>query len=239
LATTFQILPTFQRETRATLTRLDAFQENTRPLIRLLGPVAEDLSPTLRSVRRLSPNLTRLFPDIDELIRASAIGSPALRSFLDGLAPVLKDLDPFLANLNPVIGWLDYHSATINDFLTAPPSGISGTLTPEPNQPAARHALRQLGYITQESLALYDERLPTNRGNGAPKPFPQFINNGETGQQGAFPDFNCDHVGGEVRRSNPRTGANFSPCYLASDFPDVGNNTMFPQVLKDGPAKSP
>ncbi|MGI8727514.1 MAG: hypothetical protein ACR2K6_07530, partial [Solirubrobacterales bacterium] len=232
-------LPTFQRETRATLTRLDAFQENTRPLIRLLGPVAEDLSPTLRSVRRLSPNLTRLFPDIDQLIRASAIGSPALRSFLDGLAPVLRDLDPFLANLNPVIGWLDYHSATINDFLTAPPSGISGTLTPEPNQPAARHSLRQLGYITQETLSLYEERLPTNRGNGSLEPLTEIIARGRAGVQGSFPNFNCDHVGGEVLRSNPRTGANFDACFLAPDFPDVGNNTMFPQVLKDGPATNP
>ena len=55
LADTFQVLPTFEREVRATLVRLDRFRANAHPLVRNLIPVARDVSPTLRSVRRLSP----------------------------------------------------------------------------------------------------------------------------------------------------------------------------------------
>ena len=47
LAESFQILPTFQRETRTTLEALDDFQANTRPLVQKLLPVANDISPTL------------------------------------------------------------------------------------------------------------------------------------------------------------------------------------------------
>ena len=78
LEDTIQILPTFQRETRATLTRLDQFQANTRPLVRKLLPVANDISPTLRSVRQLSPNLEELFNNLDPLIKAGKRGLPAL-----------------------------------------------------------------------------------------------------------------------------------------------------------------
>ncbi len=78
----FTILPTFQRESRATLLRLDEFQRDTRPLIQKLLPVANDISPTLDSVRRLSPNLESLFRNLDPLIDASKDGFPALERFL-------------------------------------------------------------------------------------------------------------------------------------------------------------
>ena len=64
LAESFQIFPTFQRETRATLERLDRFQVNATPLVHDLVPVARDLSPTLSSVRELSPHLRNLFVDL-------------------------------------------------------------------------------------------------------------------------------------------------------------------------------
>src|SRR5918999_2318416 len=123
----FQVLPTFQRESRATFERLDAFQANTRPLVQDLIPVARDLSPTLRSVRELSPNLRDLFRELRPLIRVSEKGLPALRRFLDDLAPVLDRLDPFLANLNPVIRYLGFHRHTIPDFLAGPPAALAGS----------------------------------------------------------------------------------------------------------------
>ena len=105
LAESFQILPTFQRESRATLARLDEFQADTRPLIQELLPVANDISPTLDSVRRLSPSLESLFTNLDPLIDASRNGFPALERFLgdEGLRPLLDALDPFLSNLNPAL----------------------------------------------------------------------------------------------------------------------------------------
>src|ERR671919_1233636 len=140
LAETFRIFPTFQRETRFTLERLDDFQANTRPLVRDLIPVARDISPTLRSVRRLSPPLRRLFPDVDQLVDASKRGLPALRGFLSGLGPVLESLDPFLANLNPVVRYLGFYRHNITDFLSNPPAALGGRLSNVPGQPAARHA---------------------------------------------------------------------------------------------------
>src|ERR671918_1178625 len=126
LAETFRIFPTFQRETRLTLERLDDFQANTRPLVRDLIPVARDISPTLRSVRRLSPPLRNLFPDLDKLVDVSKRGLPALRRVVGGLGPVLESLDPFLANLNPVVRYLNAYSGTVSDFLANPPAGIAG-----------------------------------------------------------------------------------------------------------------
>ena len=237
LQDTFQVFPTFERETRATFERLDAFQENTLPLILDLQPVAKDLSPTLRSVRQLSPGLSSLFVDLGNLVRASKKGLPALAKFIDGATPLLNSLDPFLANLNPVISYLEFYKTHVNDFLSSPPAALSGTLSPEPGQPAARHTLRQLGYITEETLSFYQDRLPTNRGNGYIRPFDRIISSGRAGALGGFPSFDCDNVGGqrvEGDGKSPPVGLNFAPCFLDPDFPEEFGGGRAPQVSADG-----
>jgi phospholipid/cholesterol/gamma-HCH transport system substrate-binding protein len=230
----FQVLPTAERETQLTLERLDEFQANTLPLVRDLQPVADDISPTLRSVRELSPNLKALFPDIGDLVRVSKTGLPSLASFLDELAPVLDSLDPFLANLNPVIDYLEFNKSTITDFISSPPAGLSSSLTPEAGQPSARHTLRQLGYISQESLALYAERLPTNRGNGYIRPFNVLTEERTSAEQAMFPSFDCNNTGsGEVLRDDPRTGVSFAPCWIDKDYQQRFGGERAPQLFED------
>ncbi len=192
LAQTFQILPTFQRESRLTLDRLDEFQVNARPLVQELIPVARDLSPTLRSVRELSPHLRNLFIDLADLERVSVTGLPALRRFLGGLAPVLDSLDPFLANLNPVIRYLEFQKTSITDFLVGPAAALSGSYEPVPGDPAPRRGLRQLGYLGAETLAIWPSRLPTNRGNAYLEP--GVLNGFSSAKNGIFPNFDCKNT---------------------------------------------
>ena len=168
LAESFQILPTFERESRLTFDRLDEFQADTRPLIQQLIPIANDLSPTLASVRRLSPNLKSLFEDLDVLITVEQDRAcRRCERTLNGLAPVLDALDPFLANLNPVIRYLEFQKTTVTDFLAGPGVALANSVDPiDANQAAPRHYLRQLGYLGAETLGVHESRLPTNRSNG-------------------------------------------------------------------------
>ena len=117
---------------------------------------------------------------------------------------MLNSLDPFLANLNPVISYLDYYQTHVTDFLMSPPAGISGTLTPEAGQPAARHSLRQLGYITEETLAFYQNRLPTNRGNGYLRPLNLISAEGKAAALGGLPSFDCNNTGDGERVAGRR-----------------------------------
>jgi phospholipid/cholesterol/gamma-HCH transport system substrate-binding protein len=241
LAETFQVLPTFERELRATLVRLDRFRANAHPLVRNLIPVARDVSPTLRSVRRLSPPLKRLFRDVDVLITASLRGLPALRGTLDGLGPVLDQLDPFLANLDPVVRYLSAYRSTLVDFLSMPPAALGGTLPlgneefePGFDPPAPVHALRQLSYLSAEGLSVYDQRLPTNRGNGYLQP--DALNGRPAAQTGIFPNFDCKPSGGERFRDDggtPPVDEAFSPCDVASDFARKFGGGQAPDLRRD------
>ncbi len=223
LAETFQILPTFQRETRATLERLDRFQVNARPLVQDLIPVAQDLSPTLRSVRELSPNLRRLFSDLDQFQRASLEGLPALEGFLNGLAPVLDSLDPFLANLNPAIRYLALNRTTVADFLVAPGQALSGAYAKVPGDPAPRHGLRQLAYLSSEALSVTPVRSSANRGQAYLGP--DEINNYTSASIGMNTSFDCRNTDYTLDSQPPDEeeifGAkpSFAPCYVRDDYP--------------------
>jgi phospholipid/cholesterol/gamma-HCH transport system substrate-binding protein len=252
LAESFQILPTFERETRVTLERLDRFQANTDPLVSDLIPVARDLSPTLASVRRLSPDLEHLFENLDPLIRASRSGLPALRRVLDELAPTLAELDPFLANLNPVLRYLELQKGTVTDFLAGPGVALSNSLDPVPGQPAARHYLRQLSYLSPEALSIHSARLNTNRGHGYLPP--GALNDPASAAAGIFPNFDCKNLdygpttqegspesqdeevvalGGSSPDGVPDPGAGFAPCILDEGaFGEFGGGRA-PQLFAD------
>jgi phospholipid/cholesterol/gamma-HCH transport system substrate-binding protein len=248
LAESFQILPTFERESRLTFERLDRFRQNAHPLVRELIPVARDLSPTLRDVRRLSPNLRNLFVELEDLVRVSRRGLPALRDTLDGLAPVLDRLDPFLANLNPVLRYLTFNKRSVTDFLGAPGFAHAGHVGMGPDDPAPRHVLRIVSHLSTESLSIWPRRLATNRGNSYLQP--GALSNIAT--QGMFPNFDCKNTdygpGGadpdedEVRLGQtPPSDVNggqppsetFAPCFIQGDFPGEFGGERFPQLFAD------
>ena len=238
LAETFQILPTFQRESRATMERLEDFRVDADPFIRAMIPVARELSPTLRSVRRLAPNLRNLFNDLDPLYRVSRRGLPALRDFLNGLAPVLKELDPFLANINPFLRYLLFNKGTVTDFLAGPAVSLSGAADGLPGDAAPRHFLRQFSVLGTQSASIWPNRLATNRGHGYLTD--GTLNGFSLASNGIFPNFDCKNTDyspasqpqdeDEILRGQSVAGVNngnppdgrFAPCYIEGQIPGDG-----------------
>src|SRR4051794_1841300 len=53
----FKVLPTFEKESTATVNRLTEFSRNANPLVTQLRPVARELSPTLKELQGLAPDL--------------------------------------------------------------------------------------------------------------------------------------------------------------------------------------
>jgi virulence factor Mce-like protein len=230
LAETIQIFPTFNEESRLLLNRLAQFGDDTQPLVDNLMPVADDLTPTLQAVERLSPNLRRLFLNLGPLLDASETGLPALRKTLEELRPVLAALDPFLANLNPVIRYLRYQRKTVADFLINPPHGLAGTLAPQPGQPSPRHSLRQISYLSTESLSIQPTRLATNRGNGYLQPLA--INGLAAARGGIFPNFSCNNTGeGEIGPGEATVDK--AACFVAKDYQHRFGGGRAPNIYGD------
>jgi ABC-type transporter Mla subunit MlaD len=195
LSDTFKIFPTFENESRLTLDRLKGFAEDAGPVFNDLKPVARDLSPTLRDLRRLSPEARTLFTNLNPLVDASKTGLPSLSRFLNALHPVLgaDGLDPFLANFNPLLRWLDYQAPVVSDFLSNPSSSTADFLPFQPGQSAPLHVSRQMSMFETESLSIYQSRLKTNRGNAYLQPF-AIGNPYSSTQAEIFPGHDCNNT---------------------------------------------
>lgn len=117
---------------------------------------------------------------------------------------------------------------SVGDWLSNPPAALSGTLAPVPGQPSPRHTLRQLPYVSDESLAIYPSRIETNRGNGYLQPLA--INSSDSASHGIPPSFDCDNSG-EIPAS--AATPEMAPCWVAPNFSPTFGGGRAPQIFAD------
>jgi virulence factor Mce-like protein len=160
----FTIFPTFLAESRVTTRRVTTFANNTDPLITQLRPAARELSPTLIQLRSLAPDLKGLFRDLNPLITAARRGAPAVEQILDDTVPVLRQLDPFLRNLNPMLDWLGLYRREIVSFFSLDAASTQAVDRPI-GSAGPIHYLRTANPLNPENLAVYPRRVSTNRSN--------------------------------------------------------------------------
>ncbi len=158
----FTVLPTFQRESRETLARLETFARDTDPLVSQLRPAARQLSPTLQDLERLAPDLRRLFRDLDPLIKASRTGFPAAQRLLDDLKPVLQQLDPALDQVIPILQYLKPFRRELTAFFANTVAATQATDI-QPGTGTELHYLRTTNPVNAENLAVYPRRVGSNR----------------------------------------------------------------------------
>ena len=229
LGDTIEIMPTFLRETRATLGRLEGFSRDTHPLVRDLQGPAGDLGPTLRDLGDLAPDLERLFRDLDPLIDASETGLPAAERLLRGAEPVFEGLHMFLPELNPVLARLGFGRLTVAQFLTVGGAALAGNgKGGYVGGQGGGHYLPQIALIDADSFAINRTRPAFDRGNSyiAPNAYERAIALGVT------ESFDCKPAGGRKRDPTPGVPPLFAgaepPCFVQP--PLLFQNQRFPKL---------
>jgi virulence factor Mce-like protein len=214
LAETFQVLPTFLRETRATVGRLERFARDTDPLVRDLREPADDLAPTLRDLGDLSPDLEKLFRDVHPLVDASATGVPAAERFLEGAEPLLESTHVFLGELNPILSYLSYSRTQVAQFVSVGASALAGTgVGGYQGGGAGEHYLPEVAIIDSRSLQRRAARPPWERANSyvAPNAYTRAT------PLGVIESFDCNPSGGEQRDPSGSGGDSAPPCFVAPE----------------------
>jgi phospholipid/cholesterol/gamma-HCH transport system substrate-binding protein len=235
LAETFRVFPTFLDESKATLARLQTFAQDTDPLVQDLRPATRDLGPAIADLRRLSPDLVALYQRLGPLIDASKTGLPALRDVLRGAKPVLGSSQSFLQELNPILEWLEYHQATVADFIANGGGALVDTV-PTRTADERGHYLRQFGPVGPSTVSIAADRRATpgeiERGNAYL--LPDALAGPERAKRMIFPNFDCYATGepgtGEYQTKVPETTDKPS-CFLAKPPPvPAGNTRLVPHV---------
>jgi phospholipid/cholesterol/gamma-HCH transport system substrate-binding protein len=170
-ATAFTIFPTFLRESRETLSRLEAFAKHADPVTVALLPTAREVKPTFTALASFSGELDPFFVALKTTIKRATPGFPALRKILDdGLPPILGRLDGFLASLNSLLKGLDMYKHEVTAFLGNATAATQGFLEIDPETNLPVHYLRTEAPLTPEVLSTYSRRLAFNRTNPYFKP---------------------------------------------------------------------
>jgi phospholipid/cholesterol/gamma-HCH transport system substrate-binding protein len=174
LQAAFRAFPTFERESTATLNRLDRFAHDTNPLVTQLRPAAQQLSPTLQAAARLAPSFKAFFVDLGPLITASKTGLPAFQRILGDLRPLFGQLDPFTRSLNPLLSFVAQYLPELDALIGNTAAATQGTATDGGAADPFMHFLRTISPVSPEALATYPQRLASNRPN--PYRFPGAMN---------------------------------------------------------------
>jgi phospholipid/cholesterol/gamma-HCH transport system substrate-binding protein len=228
LADSIKIFPTFLRESRSTLRRLETFAVDTKPLVDDLGPVARDLQPTLRDLGDAAPDMQRAFTALPSLIDASETGLPALSRILRGLEPVLAATGPMLNQLNPMLEWLQLQSFHVSDFIAVPGATLNGRRF-RTNQNGLGSVLPQLITTGSQSM-ISPTRTSDNRGNAYPFGGPQYPQYTRGRDYDIFENWDCTPSGGE-KKPDDTPG-----CVVQGPLSFKGVTQKFPHVEESKPA---
>lgn len=166
----FRAFPTFEEESRLTVERFKDFAVKSDPVMRQLVPVAEELSPTLVAFSKLAPQAKGFFEGLRPVIKRAPTGFPAARKlFRDEFPPLLRAIDPFARNLNPLLTGLGLYKHELTAAV-ANVAAMSNATTPTNAAGVKVHYLRAMGPFSPESLATFPNRTTTNRPNAYPQP---------------------------------------------------------------------
>jgi phospholipid/cholesterol/gamma-HCH transport system substrate-binding protein len=225
LSRVFDILPTFEDESKATLARLQAFSANTHPLVRDLMPVADRLQPTVRDLSALAPQLTTFFKTkLPPLIQVAKPNLPNGERFLRGAAPLMEGLHTFFPEFNPILSFANYYQAVLANFLSIGGAATMYTGVNPPINGVSLPTLSQFGIIDDHSLGIQTNVPTYDRGNAylAPNAYSRAT------KFGVIESFSCanSRTGGQQTNADPSTKE--PPCFVQP--PLLFDNRQFPRL---------
>jgi hypothetical protein len=142
----------------------------------------------------------------------------------------VRSLGPVLAQVNPVLDWLQYHAAEVSDFVVNTPSAMAAKTDPGPGG-GPGHYLRVVTVTGPQSFGAQPTRSANARGNA-------YIPAGVLGtflqEHGIIPDWDCKPAGGE--RKYQKGFGGHPACFLAPPVDFQGKRQgRFPHVEEKSP----
>jgi phospholipid/cholesterol/gamma-HCH transport system substrate-binding protein len=170
-AETFRILPAFERNSQTAFRSIDAFATNTVPLYNAIRPFEEKLTPLLEAVKPFTPPFNALLTNLGPLAKAAKVGLPDVKKETELTVPLLAATSPVLHNLNPFVQYLSEYVPELQALFAngAASTQTHGKNTNLPGGPQ-QHFLKVMQVMTPEGLAVYQQRIGTNRANAYPQP---------------------------------------------------------------------
>jgi phospholipid/cholesterol/gamma-HCH transport system substrate-binding protein len=175
-ANAFRALPTFEHNSRVALKELDRFAADASPFLDEFRPAERQLSALLTAAKPFAPQFDKFLTSLGPLTKAARRGLPDVKKTLNLTVPVLENLRPVLHNLDPFLQYTSEFVPELQAFfanLTAASQASvgNGNIETIGNQKGPKqHYLTTMQVLSPESLAVYPNRIGTDRANAYPLP---------------------------------------------------------------------
>ncbi len=166
-ANAFRVLPAVERNSRTALKELDNFATDANPFYNQLFPIERQLSGLVGAVKPFAPQFNRFLTSLGPLTQAAKQGLPDVKTELDLTVPLLENVRPVLHNFDPLLQYAgEYVPEAQALFANLTAASQAHTLNSNTaNQGPQQHYLRTMLVLSPESLAIYPQRIGTNRAN--------------------------------------------------------------------------
>jgi len=173
-AQAFRELPPFEHNSTVALRELDKFAANTSPFLDEFRPVERQLSSLLTAAKPFAPPFDQLLTALGPLTKAAKVGLPDVKTTLNLTVPILENLRPVLHNLDPFLQYTGSYVPELQAFfanVTAASQASVGNGNIEAiggQKGPKQHYLTSMQVLSPESLAVYPNRIGTDRANAYP-----------------------------------------------------------------------
>ncbi len=165
-ATAFRELPAFEHGATASLREFDNLATVGSPVLEQSYAWERELTPLLESVEVFTPDLNDLATNLGPFTSASKQGLPAFERVFSEFTPLLTNVTPTLRNLEPFLKFTGEYVPELQAlFANATAATQAHDKNGDTSNGQIQHYLRALQTVHPESLAVYSQRIGTNRGN--------------------------------------------------------------------------
>jgi phospholipid/cholesterol/gamma-HCH transport system substrate-binding protein len=166
-AEAFRALPAFEASSIVALRAIDRFSVVANPYLDEFRPAERQLTLLLKAAKPFTPQFNNFLTALGPATTAAKRGLPETAKVLNLTVPVLENLRPVLHNFDPFLQSLGEYVPELQAFfanLTAATEAHGGNGSVGGQGPS-QHYLRTMLVFNPQSLAIYPQRVGTNRTN--------------------------------------------------------------------------
>jgi phospholipid/cholesterol/gamma-HCH transport system substrate-binding protein len=254
-AEAFRALPRFESSSRVALKELDSFAADINPYYDEFRPAELQLSKLVGAAKPFTPAFNGFLTSLGPLTKAAKRGLPDVAKSLNLTVPLLENLSPVLHNFDPFLKYTGEYVPEVQALfanITAA-SEAHDTNSDDSTAGVEQHYLRNMQALAPQGLAVYSQRIGTDRANPYFKPGAfSALGSGLSVFSASQCANSAPSVGGppnatvtqgiieqliELHVANAPESANSvpaPPCLQQSPFTFNGKSSQFPQVVYGG-----
>jgi phospholipid/cholesterol/gamma-HCH transport system substrate-binding protein len=255
-AEAFRALPRFESRSRVALKELDRFAADINPYYDEFRPAERQLSSLVAAAKPFTPPFNGFLTSLGPLTKAAKRGLPDVAKELNLTVPLIENLSPVLHNFDPFLQYTSEYVPEVQALfanITAA-SEAHDTNSNDSTAGVQQHYLRNMQALSPQGLAVYPQRIGTDRANPYFKPgaFSALASGLQVFSSGTCAS-SAPSVSGppnatvtqsiieqliELHIANAPESANSvpaPPCLQQSPFTFNGQSSQFPHVVYSAP----